>query len=55
MYMFGLNRRPILWAIVVPIQVKHVHSSVSYQQGTHHKYKRCGHESPIVGTGLDGP
>ena len=46
MYMFDLNRRPILWAIVVPIQIKHVHYSVSYQQATYQKYNRCDHESP---------
>ena len=42
MYMFDLNQLPILWAI----QIKHVHSSVSYQQATHKKYDRHGHESP---------
>ena len=44
--MFDLNLRLILWAIVVPIQIKHVHSGVSYQQVTHKKYDRLGHESP---------
>ena len=29
-----------------PIQIKHVHSSVSYQQATYQKYHRHGHESP---------
>ena len=42
--MFDLNWRPILWAIVVPIQIKH--SSVAYQQATHQKYNWRGHESP---------
>ena len=56
MHMFNLNRRPILWAIVVPIQIKHVYSSVSYQQANHQKYDRRGHESPsrvwpLKGTG----
>ena len=46
MFMFDLNQRPILWAIVVPIQIKHVHSSLSYQQATHRKYDRRGQESP---------
>ena len=45
MYMFDLNRGPILWAIVAPIQIKDVHSSDSYQQATHQKYDRRGHES----------
>ena len=31
MYMFDLNWQPILWAIVAPIQIKDVYSSVSYQ------------------------
>ena len=44
--MFDLNRQPILWAIVVPIQIKHVHSSVIYQQATYQKYDQRGHESP---------
>ena len=43
MYRFDLNWRPIRWAILVPIQIKHVHSSVSYQQATHHKYNWHGH------------
>ena len=46
MYMFDLNRRPILLAITVPIQIKLVHSSVSYQQATYQKYNRRAHESP---------
>ena len=44
--MFDLNRRPILWAIVVLIQIKHVHYSVSYQQATYRKNDRRDHESP---------
>ena len=44
--MFDLNRRPILWAIGAPIQIRHVHSSVSYQQATHPKYDQHGLESP---------
>ena len=44
--MFDLNRRPILWAIVAPIQIKVVHSSLSYQQATYQKYDRRGQESP---------
>ena len=35
-----------------PIQIKQVHSSVSYQQATYQKYDRRGHESPIAGMGL---
>ena len=44
--MFDLNRRPILLAIVAPIQIKVVHSSLSYQQATYQKYDRRGQESP---------
>ena len=44
--MFDLNRRPILWAIVAQIQIKVVHSSLSYQQETYQKYNRHGQESP---------
>ena len=49
--MFNMNQRynrPILApiAVVAPIQIKPVHSSVSYQQATNQKYDRCGHESP---------
>ena len=29
-----------------PIQIKHVHSSISYQQATYQKYHRRGQESP---------
>ena len=32
--------------IVLPIKIKHVHSSVSYQQATYRKYNRRGHKSP---------
>ena len=45
--MFDINRRykwPIVAPIVPPIQIKHVHSSVSYQQAT--KYDRRGHKLP---------
>ena len=44
--MFDLNKRSILWLIVAPIQIKHIHSSVSYQQAIHQKYDRCGDELP---------
>ena len=44
--MFDLNRLPILWAIVAPIQIKVVHSSLLYQQATYQKYDRRGQESP---------
>ena len=40
MYLFDLNRRPILWAIVSLIQINHV------QQATHQKYDWPGRESP---------
>ena len=33
-------------AICVPIKIKHVHSSMPYQQAIHPKYDRRGHESP---------
>ena len=36
--MFDLNRPPI--------QIKHVHCSLSYQQATYQKYDRRGQESP---------
>ena len=42
MYMFDLNWQPILWAIVVPIQIK----DVLYQQAIHQKYDRNGDETP---------
>ena len=44
--MFNLNQWPIIWAIIAPIQIKPVHSSLSYQQATYQKYGRCGHKSP---------
>ena len=47
--MFNMNRRynrPIVAPIVVPIQMKHVHSCESYQQATHPKYDLRGRESP---------
>ena len=37
---------PILQAIVAPIHIIPVCSTVSYQQGTNPKYDRRGHESP---------
>ena len=50
--MFDLNRRynrpivaPTVLPIVAPIQIKHVHSCVSYQHVTYQKYDRRGHES----------
>ena len=53
MYMFDMNRqytRPIVALTVVPIvppiEIKHVHSCVSYQRVTYQKYNRRGHESP---------
>ena len=53
MYMFDMNRSynwpivaPIVSAIVPLIQIKHVHSSVSYQWPTYQKYNRHRHESP---------
>ena len=54
MYMFDLNRWPILWVICAPIQNKHVHSSVSYQQATDQKSDRHGHELPS-GYGPESP
>ena len=47
--MFYMNRcysRVIALPIIAPIHIKHVHSSVSYQQATYQKYEWCGHESP---------
>ena len=46
MYMFDLNWWLIPSAIVAPIQIKDVHSSVSYQQPTHQQYDRLRHELP---------
>ena len=63
--MFDMNRRPILWAILAPIQIKHVHSSVSYRKATLHKYDRralltgaCGVDPvniPVSGQGPTTP
>ena len=44
--MFNLNWWQIIWAIIASIQIKHVHSSLSYQQATYQKYDRRGHKSP---------
>ena len=51
--MFDLNQRynqlivqPIVALIVAPIQIKHVHSSVSYQWPIYEKYDRHGHALP---------
>ena len=41
--MFNLNP-PIIWAIVAPVHIKPVHSSVSYQWVMYQKYDRHGHE-----------
>ena len=46
MYMFDLNWWLILWVIIAQIQIKDVHSTVSYQQATHQKYDRHGRDSP---------
>ena len=43
--MFDINWQPILRAIMALIQMKLVHSSVSYQQATYKKYDRRAHES----------
>ena len=48
MYMFDLNRPPILWAILVPIQIKPEYSNISYQQAIYQRYNRRGCESPSV-------
>ena len=32
MYMVDLNQWPIIWAIVAPIQIKHVYSSIPYDE-----------------------
>ena len=37
---------PIVAPIVPPIQIKHVHSCVSYQWVTSQKYDQCGCETP---------
>ena len=47
--MFNMNRRynrSIVAPIVELIQIKHVHSSVSYQWAIYQKYDRRCHESP---------
>ena len=44
--MFNMNNRPIVAVIVSPIQIKHVHSSVSYQWAIYQEYNRRCHESP---------
>ena len=51
--MFNLNRRcnwpivaPIVAPFVAPIQIKHEHSSVSYQWVIYHKYDQRGCELP---------
>ena len=41
----GLRIRDKLKPIEAPIQIKHVHSSLSYQQATYQKYDRRGQES----------
>ena len=53
MYKFDMNWRynqpivaPLVPPIVLPIQIKHVHSSVSYQWVIYQKYNRHGHASP---------
>ena len=45
MYMFDMNRRYDR-PLVPPIQIKHIHSSVSYQWAIYQKYNLCGCESP---------
>ena len=49
MYMFDLNWQ-YNWrynrSIVLPIHIKHVHFSVSYQWAIYQKYDRRGSESP---------
>ena len=51
--MFNMDRRynrpivaPIVSPIVPLIQIKHVHSSVSYQRATYQRYDRCGFRLP---------
>ena len=53
MYMFNVNwqyNRPIAALIVVPIvvlmEIKHVHSTVSYQWAAYQKYDPRGHALP---------
>ena len=43
--MFNLNRHYDHLENRPPIQIKHVHSSVSYQQATYQIYNRRGQES----------
>ena len=45
MYRFDMNRR-YNQTIVPPIQIIHVHSSVSFQRAIYQKYDRRGRESP---------
>ena len=49
MHMFDLNWR-CNWSIVAPsvapIQIKHVHSSVSYQWAMYQNYDRSGYALP---------
>ena len=47
MYMFDLNRWPILWAIIAPVQIKLVHSFISYQQATYQNFDGRAHESLV--------
>ena len=44
--MFDLNRHYDRPENRPPIQIKHIHSSLSYQQGTYQKYDRRDYESP---------
>ena len=51
--MFNMDRRynrpivaPIIPPIEAPIQIKHVHSSVSYQWAIYQRYDKHGSESP---------
>ena len=53
MYMFDVNWPYDCPENQLPIQIKHVHSSVSYQQVTHQQYDRHVHESPS-GCGASG-
>ena len=46
MYRFDLNRRYDRPHDRPPIQIKPVHSSLSYQLATDQKYDRRGHKSP---------
>ena len=53
--MFDLNGQYDLPDDRPPIQIKHVHSSVSYQQTSYQKYDRRGHKSPSGYGPLDNP